>query len=390
MIGRRGAAAALLVAFLTGCSAGLGQPTRPESSRSATSTGTGGEAAPLDLVDPVGATGCARPYEWTSAQDANTWMQHLDHLPQWRAADVGLTVRLGDGRTLWVFGDTARAGEYSPRFVSSSALITRNRCTVQWVDPAGGFIPNTPGTVCWPSSMAVLPAGTFDDVLIGCSRVRRTSDDIFGFDYLGMSLATMRVPRGGVGTRPVVTKVTPDLVDPGQINWGAALLPDGETMYVYGSRATTPGGPRTLFLARSPLTGVANRSAWTYWDGTGWTGDQNHASPVIGADPGVSQALSVHRYGAGFIAVTKKGGDQTGTVALLTAPTPQGPWTVASQVPFPYEAGRVVSYQPLGHPDLPLGDGKLLVSVSRVATSVDDLLAKPKNSRPSFIEMPLP
>lgn len=377
----------LLTVLLTACGSPARPPTYPESSWPSTH---GTASAGLDLIDPVGSADCGRAGRWTSAQDANTWMQGLDHLPQWRAADVGLTVRLGDGRTLWVFGDTARSGEYRPRFVSSSALVTDGRCTVQWVDETGGFIGNSPGSVCWPSSMAVLPARSYDDVVIGCSRVRRTSTDIFGFDYLGLSIATLRVPHGGVGTRPVVTAIGPDLDDPTQINWGTALLPVGDQMYIYGTRASAaPGSPRSLLLARVGVGAVATRSAWTFWDGQGWVADEHRAAAVIGTDPGVSQALTVHQRGNTYLAVSKKGGDLTDTVALWRAPAPQGPWTLGPETKFPYEAGKLVSYQPLGHPDIPLAGGRLLVSVSRVAKSVDDLLAKPKTSRPIFIEMPL-
>lgn len=384
------------VFLLAACGSGPARPpTYPERSWSsaattdAASTGTPRPAS-LQLVDPVGGSGCGST-GWTSAEQANNWMQGLDHLPQWRAADVGLSVRLGDGRTLWVFGDTARAGEYRPRFVSSSALVTKGRCTVQWVDPDGPVIGNTAGSVCWPSSMAVLPAGTYDDVVIGCSRVRRTSSDIFGFDYLGLSIATMRVPHGGVGARPVVTPIGTDRSDPAQINWGTALLPDGDRMYIYGTRATSSvGGPRGLFLARAGTGSVADRSSWTFWDGQSWVAQEQAAAAVIGADPGVSQALTVHRMGQRYVAVSKKGGDLTDSVGLWTASTPQGPWTLGAQARFPYEAGQVVSYQPLGHPDIPLPGNKLLVSVSRVAKSVDDLLAHPKSSRPVFLELPLP
>lgn len=389
MLRRLGAVVVAVTFTVTACSRPPQPPTYPQESWSSVSPATVGSA--LEVQEPVGAQACVDPRPWTGAQHANTWMEGLDNLPQWRAADVGVTVRLGDGRTLWVFGDTARAGEFRPRFVSSSALVTKGRCTSQWVDPAGPFLANSAGSVCWPSSMTAVSHSTYDDVLVGCSRVRRTSADIFGFDYLGMSIASLRVPHSGVATRPVVTPVTPDRVDPTQINWGSALLADDEWIYIYGSRQRSGGpGPRELVLARAAADTVTLRSTWQYWDGAGWDAQESAVRPVIDSGSGVSQALSVHKRGNDYLAVSKLGGDLTDTVAVWTANSPQGPWTVRSTTHFPYERGQVVSYQPLAHPEFDLASGKLLVSVSRVAKSVVDLLQRPKASRPVFIEVPMP
>src|SRR5688572_54153 len=44
-------------------------------------------------------------------------------LPAWQAADIGASAELRDGRMVWVFGDTVRSAELSPRLVANSMLV---------------------------------------------------------------------------------------------------------------------------------------------------------------------------------------------------------------------------------------------------------------------------
>lgn len=52
---------------------------------------------------------------------ADGYAQMFDQLDpaQWQAADVGITVAMPDGRSVWLWGDTFSEG----RFVHSSAII---------------------------------------------------------------------------------------------------------------------------------------------------------------------------------------------------------------------------------------------------------------------------
>ena len=52
-------------------------------------------------------------------------------LPLWQAGDIGASARLGDGRIVWVFGDTVRAPDVTPRVVANSMLVTTGLCTSQ-------------------------------------------------------------------------------------------------------------------------------------------------------------------------------------------------------------------------------------------------------------------
>ncbi|WP_186526186.1 DUF4185 domain-containing protein [Leekyejoonella antrihumi] len=331
----------------------------------------------------------------------NTWMSALQDLPQWQAADVGLTLPLQDGRTVWVFGDTLRPLHVSPRFVASSMLISSGQCVAQ-VLPAGGgpVIPaGSHKQVCWPTAGVVLPSPArtstsqpaTDQLDISCSRVRR-GQGALNFTYLGLTMARFTVPRGGVPTLVKTWQVTPDDTDPSQMNWGSALLHDGDWIYIYGTRLQQRGGSaRSLYVARAPVGALDAARAWTYWTGRDWVHDAARAQSTLPAAVGVSQSLTVSQVGDVYVMVSKDGGDFADDVGVWRSDTPLGPWVLSYTRAVPYDDGSgVLTYEPLAHPDLPLADGNLLVSLSRSPTNLTSLLADPALGRPDFIEVPLP
>ena len=320
-------------------------------------------------------------------------MASLQDLPQWQAGDVGLTLPLQDGRTVWIFGDTLRPPHVSPRFVSSSMLVSSGQCVAQLVPDAGGpVIPSrSRSRVCWPTAGVSVREATQDKLLVSCSRVHR-GQGALDFTYLGLSMAQFRVPRGGVPTLVKSWQVTSDDTDPLQINWGSGLLHDGRQLYVYGTRLRQQGeSARSLYVARVPVGSVDDTGAWAYWTGRRWVKDRALAQPILPVTDGVSQSLTVSRVGDDYILVSKKGGDFASDVGVWRSSTPVGPWTLTYTKAMPYDDGSgVVAYEPLAHPDLPLADGNLLVSLSRNPVKLSSLLADPALGRPVFIEVPLP
>jgi hypothetical protein len=58
--------------------------------------------------------------------------------------------------------------------------------------------------------------------------------------------------------------------------------------------------------------------------------------------------------------------------------------------PQPPCSPRPAWLPPLAHPEIPLADGRLLVSVSRNTTDFDQLMADPEVGRPIFVEVGRP
>ncbi len=325
-------------------------------------------------------------------------------LPHWQAGDVGASARLSDGRLVWVFGDTVRAGDVTPRLVANSLLVTSGTCVSQLLPPGDGpVVPDVSADVVrWPMSVVVLPptealadAGVDDVVVVLCARTERGdgSGGPLDFRFRGTTAAVFTV-RDGEALQPLeVLELTPDDPSEQQVNWGAAATVSGDWYHVYGTRLT--GEPlqfgRELHVARIPVADPADRGSWRFWDGTRWQPDIAAAAPVLAADGGVSQTLSVDEVDGTWVAVSKRGGDLGDFVWTWTAPGPTGPWTPSRALPAPagYDTG-LLTYAPLAHPEVPLRSGGLLVSVSRNTTDLAQLLDRPEVGRPLFAEIARP
>lgn len=325
-------------------------------------------------------------------------------LPYWQAADVGASAQLSDGRLVWVFGDTVRAADVTPRLVANSVLVSSGTCVSQLLPPGEGpVVPDASGDVVrWPMSVVVLPptealadAGVDDVVVVLCARTERGdgSGGVLDFRFRGTTAAVFTVSAGEAPQPLEVLELTPDDPSDQQVNWGAAATVSGDWYHVYGTRLT--GEPlafgRELYVARIPVADPADRSSWRFWDGTRWQPEIDAAAPVLAADGGVSQTLSVDEVDGTWVAVSKRGGDLGDFVWTWTAPGPTGPWVPVRSLPAPagYDTG-MLTYAPLAHPEVPLSSGGLLVSISRNTTDPAQLLARPEVGRPLFAEIPRP
>ncbi|HEY1133531.1 MAG TPA: hypothetical protein VGE77_03070 [Nocardioides sp.] len=351
----------------------------------------------------------------TSVAELNGYLAAAD-LPGWQAGDIGASARLADGRLVWVFGDTVRTDAYAPRIVANSMVVTSGFCAAQ-VMPAddGAVVPDvraadSAGSVAgevvhWPMSVVALePHGSYADrgltdvLVVLTARTERgdAADGVYSFTFLGTSAAVFTVGADGVPTLAEVVEVTPDDPALDQVNWGAAATVAGDWFQVYGTRQVEGELGRELYAARAPVDDPRDRTRWEFWDGASWQADIDAATAVLPARGGVSQTLSVDAVGAGgsgggFVAVSKQDGDLGDFATVWTAPSAEGPWTPGDRVPAPSGVGTGdLQYAPLAHPEVPLANGRLLVSVSRNTTDLARLLADPEVGRPVFTEISLP
>ena len=92
-----------------------------------------------------------------------------------------------------------------------------------------------------------------------------------------------------------------------------------------------------------------------------------------------------------YVAVSKRDGDLGDFVYVWTAPEPYGPWTPQKGIAAPagFDTGEL-KYAPLAHPEVPLANGKLLVSISRNTTDPQRLFDDPEVGVPEFAQVPRP
>jgi hypothetical protein len=373
-----------------GCTASEPSESAETEQPAASGTAASGMAGDARLVPdcPPAPEQRARP----NAGQLNRLVTSID-LPAWQAADIGASARLSDGRLVWLFGDTVRTPQLSPRIVANSMLVTSGRCVAQLRRADDGpVIPDVDGTtVRWPMSVAVGRRGSHDVIVVLTSRIRRGSGGSFDFTFLGTSAAVFTVEHGQAPQLEKVLDLTSDSTDPQQINWGSAANVHDGWYYVYGTRLTGEQYVfgRELYVARAPVADPGQRSRWRFWDGNRWTSDHGSAAVILPADTGVSQTLSVDTVGGEFVAISKRDGDIGDFVYKWTAPNPWGPWTGIQELEAPggFDTGKL-KYAPLAHPEIPLADGRLLVSVSRNTTDVTKLFQDPEIGRPYFVEVP--
>jgi hypothetical protein len=332
-----------------------------------------------------------------SVRGLNRIISTLD-LPGWQAGDIGASSQLSDGRMVWLFGDTVRADDVAPRLVANSMLITSDECVAQLHAPDGGpVIPDVSADVVrWPMSVAVLrPLEEYADeatdaIVVMCARTRRGGGNL-DYTFLGTSAAVFTVTANGVPELRHIMEVTPDDEAVDQVNWGAASVVGTKWFYVYGTRQTGHDFGRELYVGRAPVADPENRGTWEFWDGSRWQSDIDRAAQILPARGGVSQTLSVDRIDGTYVAVSKRDGDLGDFVYTWTSPTPVGPWTPNEGVAAPagFDTGEL-RYAPVAHPEVPLSDGKLLITISRNTTDFAQLLANPEVGRPVFAEVDRP
>jgi hypothetical protein len=331
--------------------------------------------------------------EWDSfVQDLAT--------PGFEGADVGASTELLDGRQLFVFADTLRSTPLGRRhFVRNSMIVVDSGCA-RVVMPAdhGAVIPDRDGTVgYWPMSLTRLGGG-FGFELLGVSaqRVRgtgRESDGVFAFEILGSSAAIFVLPRGGTPRLLRVEDFGSDQADPTRPIWGAATAVADGWVYLYGTaRPRTSPSAFSLRVARTRASDFLDPTGWQYWNGLQWVADPASAAPLISADGGVSQTLSIFADRGRWYAISKRD-EWLGTdLVIWTAPAPTGPFvatSVVAHIPSDPATGTL-RYMPLAHPDLLPRSGSVVVSYSQNNLRLGVILADPRLYRPRFLRVPLP
>jgi hypothetical protein len=346
---------------------------------------TSSTAQPREVATAAPACG-AEPH------DAAGWAALFDGLQgDWAGGDGSSSTRLPDGRMLWLFGDTVtggvsadgrRTGEVA--LVHNSVVITAGTCATSLASRTEA-LPGSAGTWLWPTHSVVTRAGdprTGTSVTVFAQRVARTGPGAFDFRRVATTTVALEVAWGG---RAAVGAVH-DIAGPGTL-WGAGVLVQGGTTWVYGTRDAGPGTfGRDLLLARAPTATVGDRSTWLYRTAQGWSPRPAYAAVVRPGADGVSTVLSGVVRGGRTVLVTKPQEFLDDRVVALSARHPWGPWSQRTLLRAPSTAT-----EPQYSPALVVGPtGRhAVVVVNRTATSLETLLTDSSAARPTFHDVDL-
>ena len=334
--------------------------------------------------EPVGARG----YEAVA---------HLVDDPMFVGADVGASAHLGDGRSIWLFGDTVRDVDGRRIVVRNSMILAGSECRALVVPPDGAaVIPDrADGIGYWPMSLVVSVAEGVSTVRVFTQRVRADGEGS-AFVNLGPAIATFTIPDGGAPLFDGVSELGPDDESRSRVGWGAAASDGGDGYwYLYGT--ANPDDPLvfgwSVRVARTRIDDVTDPNRWEYWTGRDWSSRPGDAAEVISAVGGVSQTFSVFLDGDTWYAVSKLDGDLGTDLAFWPAEHPWGPFEApvsVGRIPN-VEEPSILRYMPLAHPEvLQASERSVVVSVSRNSADPQLLVDVPSLYRPFFVDIALP
>lgn len=312
--------------------------------------------------------------------------------------DGGHTVRLGD-RVLWQFGDSfTDAGILSSTAGWSDVRDPRTMrdCTEESGRPAQ-FLPFTAAERRFNEARAEPPA---------CCRAWRECPDVEpNCRCPAATDCTVRLalwPGDGVESAPGVATVFYDRqrvgvapydfhaagVGAATVRLGAAhaervLRPDGEAAFVFSpdepsfyrgfrgageddgyfyvhAAVQRRGCAVDVLLGRVAIARMAERSAFLFWNGAGWSADLGGARPIAAGIVGGLGSIAWNDHLRAYLSVWNDlctGGNQ---LLLRAAPVPQGPWSEPTVVDLEPFAARADAYYGTLHPAFGRGSELLL------------------------------
>ncbi|WP_374194705.1 DUF4185 domain-containing protein [Streptomyces sp. VRA16 Mangrove soil] len=305
----------------------------------------------------------------------------------WTGGDGSHSVRLPDGRVLWLFSDTYLgpvhpapnpAGQNhswrdaSAPFVRNSAVVMGRSGRLERTVAAPLFPETGVGEWRWPVAARVEPRspGSAEKVVrvLLWTRTQGSGSWIYGVPT-ATEVATLSLP--GLRLEGITQILDQRQVsDPARrVLFGTTAVTgaDGRT-YVFGG----DDGQRPVhraYVARVPDGRLADAAAWEYWDGKRWRSGAAPA-PVLGDGQrrGVGSAFGVVRQSGTYVLFTTAAGTSgLRNVTSYWACSPAGPWhgpAPALTPPLPRDpvAGPgIAAYNPQAHPELG-GDGRLVLS----------------------------
>ncbi|MBD9733228.1 DUF4185 domain-containing protein [Streptomyces sp. H28] len=338
---------------------------------------------------PPDAGGCApRTVSSWKADDALTaefarYGDDAARTDDWTGGDGTHSVRLPDGRLLWLFSDTFLGRVNGPPnpvgessawreptapMVRNSAVLMRDG-RLERTLPAPLFADPAPDHWRWPVAARVEPRspGSGEKVVRVLLWVRRTGPSpwIYGVPT-ATEVATLSLP--GLRLESVTTVHDQQQVaDPShRVLFGTTLTEEDGWTYVFGGddgRAVSRPVSRA-YVARVPEGGLADPAAWEFWNGSEWQ-TRAEPRPVLGDGrrAGVGSAFSVvHRDGTYVLFTMAAGAKGLTTIASYWACSPAGPWHGPAEEFSPgLPQEGTAAYNPQTHPELSR-DGRLVLS----------------------------
>jgi hypothetical protein len=242
-------------------------------------------------------------------------------------ADGSQSVVAG-GRSYWFFGDTIRTigqqQDVIPAAVATTQDLDARDCLDLQFKTADGSVtpmfPRLEETTAWPDGVLALDDGSIFFYMV---KAVRTSPFAWHVGSVGLG----RIPPGSVEGERLAEAIWKDEHDFGVRVVGVrSPVRVGDDVIVYITTAD-----RLNYAAKAPLSRIAERDAYNYWDGDTWSPNPSRAQPMwkdppdpydFPADNGVQVSFD-DRIGK-WIAVYNS---KMASTEVRVADDPWGPWS---------------------------------------------------------------
>ena len=288
---------------------------------------------------------------------------------QWIGADAAYSVDLGGGRILWLFGDSFIAKDASRS--RSNAWFVRNSVAIQTgsSDPssssahatfswrttngaATSFVPESGANWFWPLAGVRLESR----LVLFFLEEAQTGSGSFGFQAVGTHVFFVDNPDDDPLAWNLVDGNLPTFSFP--IAFGAGVVRDGDAVYAFGDEEP---GDHSVYVARFDEAALdsGDASSPRFFAGGAWsttipTSAPDTIFPSASSLDNPPTEMSVQKLADGTWLATHSIGFGATSIAVRTAPAPEGPWTSPCVVftPLDSETPNVIVYAAKAHPEL--------------------------------------
>jgi len=312
--------------------------------------------------------------------------------PRWLGADAALSVPLGNGRTVWLFGDTFVAK--TDAHVRSESNMVRNTIAIQtgndprtasmtfhWgynVDGSpASFFPDPDKSWFWPGHGIRLDEGP---LVIFLHTTIATPGQGLGFATAGYSVAVIDNPEASPEAwNPRIVDVDPSIFDAVP---ATAVVQDGAHVVAVAIRqGGTHAGAIVRYSTASLAQGDASGAEWWAGSERSWVKESllGPGGPAfVLEDAGSECSLHWDERAGSYVHIASYGFGAS-TIGLRTAPDLTGPWSQQMVVYRPPESDgpRPFVYAAKGHPELVGRDpADLVLTYATNSFEFDDLFTQ--------------
>jgi Domain of unknown function (DUF4185) len=323
----------------------------------------------------------------------------------WIGADGAHSFPVSRDRTIWLFSDTwvgkIRNGKRTDATMVNNTLAVQQgigvKSNVEFIVRKGpdgkaiAFITPADGKgFYWPQAGAMFEK----KAMLFLSQIEKTADPgAFGFRQIGQWIGIVENPEDApLNWRIAQRKLENVIVTPKRmLTWGAALLMDGEYLFIYGTDEDKKrGGPdRHLIVARVPLKEASDVSAWKYYGKDGWKTRYEEASRIsneMASEGSVTYIPALKHY---VLVYTQIGFSDK--IRVRTSPQPWGPWSqpvTVYQCPDTAWDKRIFCYAAKAHGEQTMAN-ELIITYAANSFDFWHVAADARLYWPRFVRVPI-